>query len=375
MLTATRPAVDLGDVRNVGAVTFGGGAIERLPALVAARRSQAAAAGADTRAVFLVDEYFSRGGDLVRRLGSETGDPVEFVSTREEPTTDDVDRLTARLRKDGVSAPATIVGVGGGITLDTAKAVANLLTNGGTAAQYQGWDLVRVPAVHKIGVPTISGTGAEASRTCVLTNPASGLKLGMNSTHTVFDRIVLDPDLTATVPRSQYFFTGMDAYLHSVEMLAGAHRHALGDAYAREAIRLCREVFLDGDMMAPAARERLMAASYLGGCAIAHGYVGVLHPLSAGLSVVLGLHHCVANCIAMRAMEPFYPDAVAEFRRMSAAQNVQAPPGVARDLPEARRHAIREAMLLHERPLTNALGRDFRAILSPERVGAMLDLL
>ncbi len=57
------------------------------------------------------------------------------------------------------------------------------------------------------------------------------------------------------------------------------------------------------DMMAAENRSKMMVASYLGGSAIATSYVGLVHPISAGLSVVLGIHHCVANCITMRAME------------------------------------------------------------------------
>ncbi len=67
--------------------------------------------------------------------------------------------------------------------------MANLLTNGGKAEDYQGWDLVKKPAIYKIGIPTISGTGAEASRTCVMTNSKSGIKLGMNSDFTIYDQL------------------------------------------------------------------------------------------------------------------------------------------------------------------------------------------
>ena len=82
------------------------------------------------------------------------------------------------------------MGVGGGATLDTAKAAANLLTNGGKAEEYQGWDLVKKPGVYKIALPTLSGTGAEATRTCVMTNKRTGLKLGMNSDYTVYDQVI-----------------------------------------------------------------------------------------------------------------------------------------------------------------------------------------
>jgi 3-deoxy-alpha-D-manno-octulosonate 8-oxidase len=358
-------------VRNVGSFNFGRGAVMDLTAQVSKRREVALANGSDDRAVYLIDEYFRGNDDFVNQLGPRSDDHVAYVLTAEEPTTDVIDQLTARLVAEGFINPATIVAVGGGITLDTAKAVANLLTNGGRAADYQGWDLVKVPGVHKIGVPTISGTGSEATRTCVMTNKKTGLKLGMNSDHTVFNHLVLDPDLTATVPRDQYFYTGMDAFIHCMESLAGSYRNAIGDAYSQQTLGLCRTVFLSEDMMAPPAREQLMVASYLGGSAIAASYVGVVHPFSAGLSVVLGLHHCVANCITMRAVEEYYPSAVEEFWAAAAKQKVMVPTGIAKNLSDQQYKALFEATVIHEKPLTNALGPNFRDILTFDKVVSM----
>ena len=105
--------------------------------------------------------------------------------------------------------PVAVIAIGGGSTLDTVKAVSNLLNNPGVAEDYQGWDLVKNPGIYKIGVPTISGTGAEASRTCVMTNYKKNLKLGMNSEFTIYDQLILDSDLSKTVPRDQYFYTAM----------------------------------------------------------------------------------------------------------------------------------------------------------------------
>lgn len=197
----------------------------------------------------------------------------------------------------------------------------------------------------------------------------------MNSDHTVFDQIILDPDLSRTVPRNQYFYTGMDAYIHSMESQAGSFRNPVGDAFSRESLRLCREVFLSEDMMSPASREGLMVASYLGGCAIAMSYVGVVHPLSAGLSVVLGVHHCVANCIVMRAMREFYPSACDEFWSMVARQGVEVPEGVARGLSDAQYDALYEASIIHEKPLTNALGDHYREVLTRERVRRLFEAM
>jgi 3-deoxy-alpha-D-manno-octulosonate 8-oxidase len=251
--------------------------------------------------------------------------------------------------------------------LDIAKAVSNLLTNGGKAEDYQGWDLVKKPGVYKIGIPTLSGTGAEATRTCVMTNPKNGLKLGMNSDHTVFDQLIMDPNLTATVPREQYFYTGMDSYIHCIESLAGNYRNAIGDAFSDQALRLCHDVFQSSDMQNEENREKLMVASYLGGCAIATSYVGVVHPFSAGLSVVLGIHHCLANCIVMTAMEEFYPKEAEEFLRFVDNQNIVIPKGVCKNLSQDQYDSLFKSTIIHEKPLTNALGENFKNILTKDK--------
>lgn len=355
-------------VKNVGRYNIGRSSLDELKPLLVRRRADSLANDGQGAVVFLVDCFFRSEGDLVSRLDIQQGDVVRFVETRDEPTTESIDLLVAVLRDDGIVLPAAVVGIGGGITMDTAKAVSNLLTNGGQAADYQGWDLLKVPGVFKVGIPTISGTGAEATRTCVMTNATSGLKLGMNSDFTVFDHVILDPDLTASVKRDQYFYTGMDAYIHCVEALAGSYRNAIGDAYSRETINLSRQVFLEGDMMTPENRERLMVASYLGGCAIATSYVGLVHPLSAGLSVVLGVHHCIGNCIAMRAVEEYYPEAYAEFFSMAEKQGVAIPQGICQGLSGEQMKALYDATIIHQKPLTNALGEDFRSVLTPDRV-------
>lgn len=355
-------------VKNVGRYNIGASSLGELHGLLDRLRNEARQKSEKGQVIFLLDQHFKTEPAIGDRLAFRSGDALKFIETKDEPKTDDIDRLVANLIHEGFSNPVAIVGMGGGITMDSAKAVSNLLTNGGKAEQYQGWDLVKMPGIFKIGIPTISGTGAEATRTCVMTNPASGLKLGMNSDFTVFDHVIMDPDLTATVPRDQYFFTGMDAYIHCIEALAGSYRNAIGDAYSRETINLCRQVFLEGEMMTPENRERLMVASYLGGCAIATSYVGLIHPLSAGLSVVLGIHHCVGNCIVMRAMAEYYPAAYDEFFRMADRQRVKVPQGVCKHVDDAGFKALYYASVMHQKPLTNALGENYKSILTLEKV-------
>jgi len=320
--------------------------------------------------IYFIDHYF-KDKDLINNLPIKKDDEIIFVDTTDEPTTEGIDRLKDTIVKIGKEKPKAIVGIGGGSTLDTAKAIANLLTNPGKAEDFQGWDLVKNPAIYKIGIPTISGTGAEASRTCVMTNTKSGLKLGMNSNYTIYDELILDPDLTKTVPNEQYFYTAMDTYIHSFESLNGRHRHLISDAYSREAINLIKDIFLDSnDMKSDENREKLMVASYLGGSAIANSYVGVVHPFSAGLSVVFKIHHCEANCITMRAMEEFYPKEFEEFFKMAEKNNIKIPKlsDYTNNLDEETLKKLYASTIIHEKPLSNALGDNFKDILTFEKV-------
>lgn len=352
------------NARNVSRYVFGNGTLALLPQLLEARRHDQ-----NSPFIFFVDEFFRNNDVILGSLSTGRSEVFFFVSTGDELTTRYVNDVCAELRRSLEGRePCAVIAFGGGTTLDMAKAVANLLTNDGKAEDYQGWDLVKRPAIYKIGVPTLSGTGAEATRTCVMTNKTTGLKLGMNSDHTVYDQLILDPELTRTVPRDQYFYTGTDAYIHCIESLDGSYRNAIGDAYSEQTIKLCREVFSNEDMMADGSRARLMVASYLGGCAIATSYVGVIHPFSAGLSVVLGLHHCIANCIVMRGMMDFYPREFDEFWGMVDQQKVEIPEGICSDLSDEQFEDLYQATVIHEKPLTNALGENFRDTLTRDKV-------
>lgn len=357
--------VDLNNIKPscwVGEVVFARGAFAKLGEMVKERKK--AYSGP---AVFFVDHFFASAGNKLD-FSLENGDLCYFVDSSIEPRTEDIDGFTRKVRSSVSGPPSVIIGIGGGCAMDTAKAVSNMLTNDGLAEDYQGWDLVKNPGIFKIGVPTISGTGAEASRTCVMSNKKKGLKLGMNSKFTLFDRLILDPDLSKTVERNQYFYTGMDAYIHCIESLAGSYRNFFADTFSRMTVELCREVFLGSDMMSDENREKLMMASFLGGCAIANSYVGLIHPFSAGLSVVFDTHHCIGNCIAFNALEDFYPDQHREFQKMMQIQGVTLPAGICRNSGTEELRKLMNASLIHEVPLRNALGQDYRKSLPEEKV-------
>lgn len=351
--------------KTVGEYAFGRGSFDALGDILAERRTLSIG-----RVIFFVDTFFE-GHALSQRLPVESDDQVIFVDTTHEPTTDGINAFTEIVRNYRSEPPAAMVGIGGGSILDTTKAVANMMTNPGTAADYQGWGLVQHPGIFKIGVPTLSGTGAEGSRTCVMMNQEKNLKLGMNSPHTVYDQLILDPELTASVPRDQYFFTGMDTYIHCIESLNGNFRHGVADAFSEQSLALCRDVFLSDDMQSDENREKLMIASYLGGSAIGNSFVGVVHPFSAGLSMVFHTHHCIGNCIVMNVMEEFYPTETEEFHHMMDAQGINLPKNMCADLSAEQHQVLREATVIHEKPLINALGDDFHDVLTPEKVASI----
>ncbi len=351
---------DIKFVKNVQKYIIGDGAIEELSHLIRGQSNV-------KRVLYFIDEFFRDNLEILDLLRIRNEDSILYINTSLEPSTDYIDSIVKRfISKDKI--PSVIVGMGGGITMDVAKAVSNLLTNDGKAEDYQGWDLVKKQGVFKIAIPTLSGTGAEATRTCVMTNKSTGIKLGMNSDFTVFDQIIMDPSLTKTVSKNQYFHTGMDAYIHCFEALNGSYRNAIGDAYSSQSIKLCREVFNANDMMSDENRSKLMVASYLGGCAIATSYVGVVHPFSAGLSVVLGIHHCIGNCITMRAMKEFYPKEFEEFWNMVEIQSAEIPKGICNNLTSEQYEELYKSTIIHEKPLSNALGSNFKDILTKEKV-------
>ena len=315
--------------------------------------------------VFLLDDVFN-GKPLQAAVPLENRDRLILVNVDDEPKTKYVDQLTAEVKAyadDIGGTPAGVIGIGGGSTMDLAKAVSLMLNNPGSAADYQGWDLIRHPAVYHAGIPTLSGTGAEVSRTTVLTGPEK--KLGINSDHTVFDQIVLDPELIAGAPGQQRFFTGMDCYIHCIESLTGTYLNEFSRSYGEKSLDLCREVFLDPG---PDSDDKLMMASYCGGMSIAYSQVGVCHALSYGLGFVLGLHHGIGNCVAFDYLEAFYPEGVAEFRRMMETHDIQLPRNLVADLSEDQIETMVDVALVLEPLWENALGPDWKKTATRGRI-------
>ncbi|MCM4168899.1 alcohol dehydrogenase [Arenibacter sp. H213] len=340
-------------------VVFGNGSFDQLGDILLPQRKSS-----DAPMIFLVDDIFE-GTQLISRIPLICNDQIIFISADEEPKTDQVDLLADRIRDHFNELPSGIVGIGGGTLLDLAKAVAIMLNNKGKSYQYQGWDLVRKPSIYHVGIPTISGTGAEVSRTTVLLGPEK--KLGINSDYTTFNQVLLDPDLTKGVSKEQWFYTGMDCFIHCIESLNGTFLNAFSQSYGEKALELCKEVYLE-ELDPSDSRDKLMMASWHGGMSIAYSQVGVAHAMSYGLSYLLGVRHGIGNCLVFQHLEEFYPEGVAMFNIMKEKHQIALPTGICGALTENDFEIMINVALSLEPLWENALGKEWRKLISPEKL-------
>ena len=351
--------------KMVDYVVYGRGSFNQLDEILAPNRKGTAPM------IFLVDHFFE-GGPLVQRIPLTGKDKIVFADVTHEPKTIQVDALAASLREE-FGTVSGIIGIGGGSTMDLAKAVALMMTNPGSSADYQGWDLVKNAGVYKVGIPTLSGTGAEVSRTTVLTGPVR--KLGMNSDFTPFNQIVLDPDLAKDAPANQRFYTGMDCYIHCIESLEGTYLNEFSKSYGEKALDLCRKVFVEKNTWDDECDEQLMMASFAGGMSIAYSQVGVAHAVSYGLSYLLGTKHGIGNCIVMNHLEEYYPAGVKEFKFMVQKNNIDIPVGICAGLSDQDFNTMIDISLGLKPLWENALGKDWETIMTRQKLRALYEKL
>ena len=350
----------------VSRVVFGRGSFNQLGDILAPKRLNAKAPF-----VFLVDDVFESNAWLTARIPIAYNDEILYVSADEEPKTSQVDELVEKIILSHKDKPSGIIGIGGGTIMDLAKAVAIMLSNEGESKDYQGWDLVKNPAVYHVGIPTISGTGAEVSRTTVLTGPDK--KLGINSDYTPFDQVILDPELTKDVPKDQWFYTGMDCYIHCIESLNGTYLNAFSKSYGEKAYELCKEIFLDNDLSKKESEDKLMMASWHGGMSIAYSQVGVAHAMSYGLSYLLGTKHGIGNCIVFDHLQEFYPDGVALFKKMKKKHNISLPTGLCANLDDNEFNIMIDVAMSLEPLWENALGKNWKKTITPAKLRSLYE--
>ncbi|MHB8971402.1 MAG: iron-containing alcohol dehydrogenase [Pirellulaceae bacterium] len=218
-----------------------------------------------------------------------------------EPTIESVSHGVHLARQEGCDV---VIGFGGGSVLDTGKAIAALLTNGGEPLDYleligRGQSLTR-PAAPYIAIPTTAGTGAEVTRNAVLGSTAHRVKVSLRSPLMLPRLAVVDPELTYSVPSQVTACTGLDALTQVLEPFVSHANNPLTDALCREGMsrvaRSLRRVCAHGSDVS--GREDMALASLFGGLALANARLGAVHGLAGPLGGMFPAPHG-ATCAAL----------------------------------------------------------------------------
>ncbi len=198
----------------------------------------------------------------------------------------------------------------------------------------------------------------------------------MNSDFTPFDQIVLDPELTANAPVNQRFYTGMDCYIHCiVKNLEGTFLNEFSKSYGEKALQLCREVFVKKNHWDNESDDQLMMASYAGGMSIAYSQVGVAHAVSYGLGYLLGTKHGIGNCIVFDKLEEYYPEGVAEFKKMVEKNKIDIPQHITKGLTDEQFDTMINVSLGMKPLWENALGPDWEKIITRDKLRRLYERL
>jgi alcohol dehydrogenase class IV len=245
------------------------------------------------------------GGDPARHAGllAGLGMPAAWFAVAGEPTVDLARAGVTVAREHGADVVAAI---GGGSVIDTGKAVAMLLGNGGDPLDYlevvgSGRKITK-PSVPFAALPTTAGTGAEVTANAVLAAPAHGLKASLRSPLMIPAVALVDPELTVSCPLAVTAASGMDALTQCVEPYVSVRATPLTDGLAREGMRRAaaglRAAFADGSNLA--ARTDMAMCSLLGGMALANAKLGAVHGLAGVMGGTAAVPHGVA-CAALLA--------------------------------------------------------------------------
>jgi alcohol dehydrogenase len=195
----------------------------------------------------------------------------------------------------------SIVALGGGSSLDCAKGINFVLTNGGTMRDYRGFGKASRPMLPSIGIPTTAGTGSEAQSYAIISDADTHAKMACGDAKAAFAVAILDPRLTVSTPRHVTAVAGFDAVSHAVESYVTTKRTAISDLFARDAWRL-----LDGHyervLEAPddvIARGAMLVGAHEAGIAIEQSMLGATHACANPLTARYGTSHGLAIAVML----------------------------------------------------------------------------
>ncbi len=200
--------------------------------------------------------------------------------------------------------PDSIIGLGGGSSLDCAKGINFLYTNGGAMADYRGYGKALKPLLHTIGVPTTSGTGSEAQSYTLISDAVTHEKMACGNHDAAFQIALLDPALTVTQPREVTALSGFDALAHAVETFVTTKRNEHSTKLSLEAWRLLSTNY-ERVLAAPddlEARAAMQLGAYYAGAAIENSMLGAAHACANPLTQRYGTAHGAALAMLLPAV-------------------------------------------------------------------------
>jgi alcohol dehydrogenase class IV len=275
-------------------VVFGEGALDRLGEL--AREL------AFTRTLIVADPGIVGTGIVDRAVARLEDAGIAAFRFHEFGANPDTRMVEAGRAHAAACAIDSLVALGGGSSLDCAKGINFVLTNGGTMRDYQGFGKASRPMFPSIGVPTTAGTGSEAQSYAIVSDAETHAKMACGDPKAAFRIAILDPALTVSQPKSVTAIAGYDAISHAVESFVTARRTAISDVFARDAWRL-----LDGQyervLAEPAdliARGAMLLGAHEAGMAIEQSMLGATHACANPLTA----HYETAHGVAIAVMLP-----------------------------------------------------------------------
>lgn len=266
-------------------VIFGGGAIDRLGELARDLGFR--------RTLLVADHGLLASGHVDEALEPLKQAGVEVFTFHDFDVNPDTEMVEAGRRVAEPLDIDSIIGLGGGSSLDCAKGINFVLTNGGRMQDYWGYGKATKAMLPMIAVPTTAGTGSEGQSYALISDAQTHTKMACGDPKAAFRAAVLDPLLTVTQPRAVTATTGFDALAHAVETFVTTRRNPLSEAFSREAWRLLEANFekVLSDPGNVEARAAMQLGAYYAGVAIENSMLGATHACANPLTARFGTTH------------------------------------------------------------------------------------
>ena len=246
-----------------------------------------------------------------------------FSDIKPNPTIENVQAGVAAFKAAGADC---IVAIGGGSSMDTAKAVGIIITNPEFAdvRSLEGVAPTKNKCVPIIAVPTTAGTAAEVTINYVITDAEKNRKMVCVDVHDIPVVAVVDPDMMATMPKGLTAATGMDALTHAIEGYITGGAWALSDMFHIEAIRIIAKSLRGAVENTKEGRDGMALGQYIAGMGFSNVGLGIVHSMAHPLGALYDTPHGVANAIILPTVMEYNAPATGEkYREIARAMGVE----------------------------------------------------